>query len=85
MNPMVLSEQVSSEKKNSRKDFPDSSGKDFLATCWITQGAVDKKKFLNILGGLSKLSFFIFLEGLHEVGVVMTEDWTQTPDDLFQL
>lgn len=70
MNPMVLSEQVSSEKKNSGKDFPDSSVKDFLATCWITQRAVDK----NNLGALFKLSLFIFLEGLHKMGVMITED-----------
>lgn len=74
MNPMVLSEQVSSEKKNSGKDFPDSSVKDFLATCWITQRAVDKKNILNNLGALFKLSLFIFLEGLHKVGLMITED-----------
>lgn len=70
MNPMVLSEQVSSEKKNSGKDFPDSSVKDFLATCWITQRAVDK----NNLGALFKLSLFIFLERLHKMGVMITAD-----------
>lgn len=62
-----------------------SSVKDFLVTCCITPGAVGKKILLNILGGLFKLSFFIFLERLHKVGVVMTEDWTQPLSDLFRL
>jgi len=62
MNLIVLSEQVSSEKKNSGKDFSDSS--DFLATCWITQGATDKKNILKYFGWTFQTLILHFSRGI---------------------
>lgn len=89
VNPMIKSEQVSSEKKTykgfSRLFSKGLSGYISHNTESSRQKKKTNKNLLNILDGLFKLSFFIFIEEPYKVGVVMTEDWTQIPSDLFQL